>query len=322
MSGLFFEFKLDGLLRADAKSRGDFYKTLFNMGYPLNRILAKENENPVEGGEQGYIQLNMIPLNKAEDLAEAQIDKGSSQRALKNPGEARSVVIRDRIAKRYYPLVKNAAGMVVNREGLAVKKQIEKQRKERAESSMAAWLDDFYRDLPDYIARVIGPVFESFALAIGEAAADEMGIDYDEDQMIRFARDYIDVYAKRHTSASHGQLVALLDAGLDEVEARVNEWSETRPDKIAANEVVREGSAVFQAAAFVAGLATVWRIRGPSTCPYCRSLEGKRVASGEAFVADGAEIDPAGGTGPMKIYGLKAHPPLHQGCDCYLAGGI
>jgi len=47
-------------------------------------------------------------------------------------------------------------------------------------------------------------------------------------------------------------------------------------------------------------------------------LNGKRVASGQSFAKEGDEINPDGGTGPMKIRGLKTHPPLHAKCDCYI----
>ena len=94
---------------------------------------------------------------------------------------------------------------------------------------------------------------------------------------------------------------------------------EKKPDKITDDEVVRASSAAFSWVVFVAGLSLVWRIRGARTCPYCRSLDGKMVSPGGSFVSGGDEIDPKGGTGPMKFFGLKKHPPLHQGCDCYVS---
>jgi len=66
-------------------------------------------------------------------------------------------------------------------------------------------------------------------------------------------------------------------------------------------------------------MSTVWSTRGAKTCPFCTSLRGKRVSSGQSFVKDGDELNPDGAESPMLIRGMKAHPPLHQRCDCYLS---
>ena len=146
-----------------------------------------------------------------------------------------------------------------------------------------------------------------------------MGVDVGiSDDLERFIDDYSTRYAERHTESSLGQLTALLKEDLDALEVRVDEWAETRPEKIASNETIRASNAVYQAVAFGAGLTTVWKIRGAKTCPFCKSLAGKRVASGQSFVDDGDELNPDGAEAPMKIRGMKAHPPLHRGCDCYL----
>jgi HK97 family phage portal protein len=340
-SGLFFEFLVQGLLRGDSKARSDYYMKMFQTGaMSPNDILAKENLNPIDGGEKHFVQLNMIPLDQAGEIQQTaptqetpKIDTKEEVEAEKKASaqffsrsdrkfitEKRSIQHRDRIARRYHPLFVRAAGKIVNREGLAVKRQVKKEMGERATGDMAQWLDEFYRNMPEYIKDELGPVFISFADAIIDAAVGEIGLD-DPPDMRKFVSDYIDVYAKRHVGSSLGQLRELLEGELTELENRVDEWAETRPEKIATNETVRGSSAVYQAVAFSAGLATVWRIRGAETCPYCQELNGRRVRSGEFFAVDGDKIDPSAGDGPMKIYGMRAHPPLHQGCDCYLTTG-
>jgi len=150
---------------------------------------------------------------------------------------------------------------------------------------MQTWLDDFYRKMPAEIKSKIGPVIRSFSEAIQAAAAEEMGVDVGvSDDLERFIDDYSTRYSERHTESSLGQLTALLEENLDALEERVDEWKDRRAEKIATNETVRASSAVYQAVAFGAGLSTVWRIRGPKTCPFCTSLNGKRVSSGQSFV--------------------------------------
>ena len=42
-----------------------------------NDMREKENLNPVPGGEQRFVQLNLVPLEKAAEIADATIKKAS-----------------------------------------------------------------------------------------------------------------------------------------------------------------------------------------------------------------------------------------------------
>lgn len=54
------KFSVDGLLRGDSKARAEFYKAMHNMGaLERNEIRAFENLNPIEGGDNTYMQINM-----------------------------------------------------------------------------------------------------------------------------------------------------------------------------------------------------------------------------------------------------------------------
>jgi len=317
--GLFAEFNVAGLLRADAAGRAEFYNKIFQVGgISPNEIRAKENMNPDKSpaADKKYVMLNMVPLDMAGDLAEPKKPEEKGQRSIEHRG---GIIVRDRISRQYHPLFIRAAEKIVNLESNAIKRKVDLYRKQRAVPEMKSWLESFYNDMPEKIKREIGPVFQSFAGAVIDASATEIGVDVTEQDFKRFVSDYIDVYATRHSSSSLGQMVALLDGELDGLIERADEWTETRPEKIASRETVQGSSALFQAVAFSVGLGTYWRIRGAKTCPYCKELNGKRVKSGQSFVNDGDELNPKAGTGPMKFRGIKAHPQLHQGCDCYLS---
>jgi HK97 family phage portal protein len=334
MQGLFVEHAVQGLLRGDSVARGDFYNKMFQIGsITPNEIRSKENMNPIEGGDKPFVMLNMVPLDMAEEVAEPQEseseqddyisdedDRSSLEKFFRSKTDQRSIQIRDRITKRYHPLFLRAAEKIVNFEGKSINNKVGLETTRAAKGDMETWLEGFYKKLPDRIQREIGPVFMSFMDAIAEAAAGEIGIDELPDMKTEI-NDYISAYTERHIGSSKGQMMSLLnlEAELEALSTRADEWMEKRPNKIANNETVRSSNYIFQAVAFTSGFSTVWRIRGPKTCPYCTELNGKRVVSGESFVSDGDELDPTGGNGPMKIYGMKTHPPLHQGCDCYLS---
>jgi len=327
-SGLFFEFMVQGLLRGDSQARAEYYNKIFQVGgITPNQIRAKENMNPVEGGDESFVMLNMVPLSQAKDMqppddgAQEPEDEPETKSAFKNffseersadMAEAKSIEIRDRIQKRYEPLILDAATAIVNRESKAIKNQVVKSL--RANGSMESFLDDFYDKFPEYISQKMSPVLRSYMEAVIDATNTQLGIDgADLDKEIQ---EYIELYAYRHISSSKGQMEALLPVGLENINTRADEWQERRPEKIKADEGVRASSYIFQAVAFAAGFRTVLRNRGPKTCPFCRSLAGKVVTKGGApLVKDGQKLEGKNSDEPpMLIRGSKFHPPIHKKC--------
>ena len=334
--GLFFEFAIQGLLRGDSAARADFYNKLLQIGsITPNEIRNKENMNPVEGGDQSLVMMNLTTLEKVgEDIVlpgdaipekepEIEPKEKDEKEELKDffknnqDKEMRSIRIRDRISKRFKPLIFDAAQTVVNREAKAIKKRLTGRQNREEADSMGNFLNDFYKKFPEYISQKMGPVLRSYLQSTIDESVTEIGVD--EYNLDREIKEYVETYAKRHASSSLGQMTALLEGDLEALEARADEWLEKRPDKIANDETVRASNAAYSWVAFAAGLTLVWRIRGKKTCPYCTSLNGARIARGGAFVEPGGKIDPKDGSGAMTVYGLKRHPPLHQGCDCYVS---
>ena len=334
-NGMFVEFLVDGLLRGDSQARAEYYTKLFQAGaMSPNDIREKENQNPIDGGNEYFVQLNMQTLTQAKEN-EKQAKKLQQQESIeaelpepepepeektlplsKKANERRSITIRDRIAKNYRQLFISAAQSIVNRESVAIKRRLNKEK--RTDESLMEWIVDFYDDMPEFIQSKMGPVIRSYGAAVYDAAAMEAGLDASDPDMDKFVDDYVAGYSARHVKSSRGQLLKLLnEETLESIDQRVDEWHEKRAEKIADNEITRAGNAVYQATAFSIGLSTVWKTRGPKTCPYCQSLSGKRVSSGQYFALPGDHIQ-IDGQPDMKIRGLTAHPPLHRGCDCYL----
>lgn len=321
--GYYVEHDFKGLLKTDTKSRFEAYYRLWQMGYPLNKLLAKDNENPVDGGDKGFIQINMAPVDQ---VAAGLPDKTKSQRSVMDKRDSNatrrilSIEARDRVSARYYPLILAAAQRVIDFEASSVRNHLEKVRQNRdLAGDVADWLDEFYAGMPERIKRELGPVFRSFSDALMDVVEKELGLDGTND-LSTVVADYIDNYTRRHVESSTGQLMALLRGEIAELEKRVGEWEEKRAEKIAENESVRLGGAVYNTIAFGAGYNVFWRTRGASTCPYCQSLSGRSIGQGRYFVADGDEIEPDNApNGAMKVYGNRSHPPLHAGCDCFVS---
>lgn len=61
----FIEFNLDGLLRGDSSSRGEYYSKMLQNGVMnINEVRNLENLNKIEGGDKHYVQLNLTPIDK------------------------------------------------------------------------------------------------------------------------------------------------------------------------------------------------------------------------------------------------------------------
>lgn len=87
--GLYFKHVVEGLLRGDAKSRAEFYSKMFGIGaMSINDIRGKEDFDPVEGGDEHFVPLNMVPLSKAgEAYKEKENDSQPPQPVEQDQGE-------------------------------------------------------------------------------------------------------------------------------------------------------------------------------------------------------------------------------------------
>ena len=80
----FAKHNLEGLLRGDSDARQKFYSGMFSIGaYSVNEIRELEDRNPVDGGDQRFVPLNMIPLDQAGEVEEENEDEGDRTRKLK-----------------------------------------------------------------------------------------------------------------------------------------------------------------------------------------------------------------------------------------------
>jgi phage portal protein BeeE len=67
--GYYFKHTVEGLMRGDAKSRSDFYRTMWSIGVMShNEIREKEDLDPVEGGDEFFVPLNMVPLSRMNEM--------------------------------------------------------------------------------------------------------------------------------------------------------------------------------------------------------------------------------------------------------------
>lgn len=99
----YFEFAMNALLRGDAKSRAEFYGKMFQTAsLSPNDIRRFENENPIEGGNRRFIQANMMPLDRVDDVVDrGQIDRSGNDKPDGNDAaEKREATVETAAAER------------------------------------------------------------------------------------------------------------------------------------------------------------------------------------------------------------------------------
>lgn len=82
------EFVVEGLLRGDVTTRGDFHQKRFSTASATpNDLRILENLNPIDGGDDAFVAMNLIPLGLARPYWEASIalTEANTKKALEPP---------------------------------------------------------------------------------------------------------------------------------------------------------------------------------------------------------------------------------------------
>lgn len=75
----YVKFNVSAFMRGDFKSRAEGYRTLFNIGAINGDTIADlEDWNKWEGGNRRFIQMNMMPLDRADDFMDSLIKPATS----------------------------------------------------------------------------------------------------------------------------------------------------------------------------------------------------------------------------------------------------
>ena len=337
----FAEFLIEGLLRGDTESRYKAYATARQWGWlSANDVRELENMNPIPGGDTYLIPMNMVPADSAADSAPAGLieqrkDKegGRSERAVLDFAEQRAqkaAVSRQKLAHSFRRLFADAGARIVKREVNDLRRALKKLMRQRDAQQFKDWLEEYYREHPEFIAQQMLPVLMSYAEAVGAAVADEIGTEAKmTPELEEFIKAYEQTFATRYVISSKRQLLQLLreaqDAAEDPVpviEERLDGWVESRPQKIAMRESNQANNAVALAIYASAGILRKRWVAIGKSCPYCMSLNGKTISIASDFIQAGEEFKPAGADVPLIPRSRVGNPPAHPGCDCYIVSGV
>ena len=153
--------------------------------------------------------------------------------------------------------------------------------------------------------------------------------DDDERQApwVPFAQRYAEAGASRHAARSKDRIAQVIRRAIEQrepwfeaLETEFDHWREVRPDEIAADEAVRFNSALAVHLYTTAGVRYLRWVTVGKACPYCRALDGKRIAIDSSFLGEG-DFQPEGAEKPLTVSRKVGHAPAHKGCNCVTVAG-
>ena len=236
---LFFKFDLKALLRGDSQQRAAYMQARFNMGsLSPNEIRELDDEDPIEGGDRYYLQQNLMPTDKVDDILE---NKQTPVAALPaavavNPSDG-----QQRPVRAFVPVLRDVASRILNREIIAAKRAAGRAAKNHDWDPFRVWIAEYYKEEAGLTAQKFIPIATSMAQAFGCAhqSVDEMIREYAVIAAHALVEDstmaLLEVLRVTPAQEVEGAILAMLES-----------WRWTRPDLIAEREVAR-ATAMFSA---------------------------------------------------------------------------
>ena len=168
---LYVKHNITSLLRADAKTRGEYYSKMFHIGaMSINEILELEDRNPVEGGDTRFVPVNVQPLEVAvarinEPEPEPEPVPDEEEEDEEENERARQTVAAVFRASR--PGLTAALRRLLHTEG----DKAGRARK-RGRAALAKWAEKFYAGHEQHVRDAVAPILESAVGALGVLMPD------------------------------------------------------------------------------------------------------------------------------------------------------
>lgn len=333
----FAEFLVDGLLRGDISSRYSSYQTAKMSGWmSSNDIREKENMDLIDGGDDYWQPLNMVPVSEYDRFNEEDT-RETGKRSLylvEERSRITAIAGRRRATLAWRRILKDSSDRILKKEVADLRKLLKEATKQRSMRDFENQLDTYYDDRFEQFAytRMYGTML-SYGEEITGYAAEEIGDErenvMDDTYLQPWVKRYTNAYISRHVEKSKREMADALhpedpnfektDEDIESnVNAKLESWEETRATVEGKAESVRLNGAISHRLWALAGVLSMrWKSYGDS-CPYCKGLNGMVVGIDDRFLQAGVSFggDEEAGILPLVPLQSKQHPPAHEGCDC------
>lgn len=212
----YVKHNLAGIVRGDIKTRYDAYAVGRQWGWlSANDIRSLEDMNPISGGDNYLIPVNMTILRDGEVIpinAPQPTPSIPGQAVIEREEEEKTVKVRP---DSFAGIFLDAAQQVVNKECRAIENAYKRRAKEPNADGFKAWVAEFYQEHEAYFS-------DKFRAPL-ETALDLLGAGGCGDKLSGLAKAYVvESHGKVIHSMKSGGLVALLAA-----------WRESKADDLA-----------------------------------------------------------------------------------------
>lgn len=307
---LYAEFTTADFLRADTKTRFESYEVALRSGWlNVNEVRQRENMPPVDGGDAHLFQLNMAPLNEAQNQR-----RGHSEAhlATKPKIEYRSIARETNKAK-----IEGAVRELLDEEGSTLLSLIDDNS---SEAEIKEILQRYYEERGPAVKAKMQPLFAGMTQALQRAAAEKANaVPWSEAEMVPFVERQAETFSSKHVGI--GLTMALAAAALPEPKRELAETFEAaleaRPSKAAhLSSTALEADTAYETFR-KAGVTKLQWVTEQDACEFCAQLSGKIVGIEQPFVREGEEIPgPGGQAAGLTARSPRISPPLHLGCHC------
>jgi hypothetical protein len=319
----FAEFKVDGLLRGDTKSRYEAYSIGKNSGFlTTNEIRKFENLNNVEGGDKLLEPLNMAPADSRELSKELSRDS-QSQIEVRAKSKEQLSKERIRLTHAFRSVFEDSAERIIKREVTDLKRNSKKFLGDGNVREFERWLDSYYDEKhSEYISKAFKSPVRSLGESIQTLAFEEVGSelrrtpDFDER-----TDKFVSLMGKKVAGRNKTILLGVMEKNKRNVEemneqvlATADKWAESRATTIANRELHLTGNNFTKSAFAFAGVTRlIWIASGSDTCPICEEMDGKVVDINRDFAGAGDQV------ADLSVGSNVSHPPIHDGCSCTIS---
>lgn len=212
-STYFIEFSVDGVTRGDSAARTAYYNSMFNMGaISPNEIRARENMNPIKGGDVYYVNSANAPTG-GEDIDDPETDPDDDQDSL-----------RRRVIDAQFPALRQAVDKIVTAEIKALRRAAKDSAGDMGKFEKLS--AEFFNGHRRFIERQITPVastITSTRQALGAGGCD----------IAEYVKSYADVHMNESIEAVRG---ALLE-GENAITQMLDRWEYERVPEIVTREI-------------------------------------------------------------------------------------
>ncbi|MFB7031720.1 MULTISPECIES: phage portal protein [unclassified Streptomyces] len=323
------EFLVDSLLRGDTLARYQAYAIGRQWGWlSANDVRDKENLNPVAGGDDYLVPLNMVPAGRTAPALQTAAAARAARMARLLAGRT---AVRETTAEAWARKIEESdqevADLEADKLGALVDKHLAPERgRGRSLAAFLTALQVLYAGdgpIMERLTELWVPLMTMFADDIARAAAEEVGHEETVD-LSAWAQAYALSHAQYQVSSSYGQIRAVVDKteGTPEdiaraVVERFTKWQEERPAQTARWESSQLPNAAARETWKEAGVKSIqWVARGSKNCPYCQRLDGAVREIETPFVAKGDEVEGEAEGETLTAKRDTFHPPVHPGCNC------